>query len=418
MATGCFFKVLCLRLAAVLEFSLTLLTMGEADLRAETREKFNKASVMKIHGQPTHTDITKLEQELIDAAIHIPTSLGGGKHGHVGLICDDATYQKHSGEIPFICPTQPPALPPIAASQAENQKAIDRQFNENVRIYNTYLGVEQGIKDKIIEAVDSEYLLELKDELFSYHNVTAREMLDHLRKRGGGLDHTDILKIRKERDKPWDGVESPAVYFARVEKNIKLLTHVTPTPITTDMTERMMAVLSAFADTGNFNAAAREWEQKPDSEKTWSNIKVFINGEYCKAKKNGVLTAKQAGYGTANAMQAITEISTDQANLATNVFDALTEMKRSMEELKKSINHHTNAGKQVASTDAEGGGEKSYAERLAERQAERKKRWRETPVCKICNKKHPGVADDKCWELEANAANRKPGWKSNKSSSN
>ena len=388
--------------------------MGEADLRAETREKFNKASVTKIHGQPTHTDITKLEQELIDAAIHIPTSLGGGKRGHVGLILDDAAYQKHSGGIAFIRPTQPPALPPTAASQAENQRAIDRQFNESVRIYNTYLGVEQGIKDKIIEAVDSEYLLELKDELFSYHDVTARDMLDHLRKRGGGLDHTDILKIRKERDEPWDGIESPAVYFARVEKNITLLTHVTPTPITTDMTERMMAVLSAFADTGNFNAAVREWEQKPDSEKTWSEIKVFINDKYCKAKKSGVLTAKQAGYGTANAMQAITEISADHANLATNVFEALTEMKRSMEELKKNINQPTNAGKQVASSDAEGGGGKSHAEK----QAERKKRWQETPVCKNCNKKHPGVADDKCWELEANAANRKPGWKSNKSSSN
>ncbi len=113
-------------------------------------------------------------------------------------------------------------------------------------------------------------------------------------------------------------------------------------------------------------------------------------------------------------MQAISEISSDQANLATNVFDALSEMKRSMEELKKNIVQSTNAGKQVTTTEADGGSGKSHAEK----QAERKKRWQETPICKNCNSKHPGVADDKCWELEANAANRKPGWKSKKSSSN
>jgi hypothetical protein len=43
--------------------------MGDTDLRAETREKVKKETVTKIHGQPSHTDITKLEEELVHIAI-------------------------------------------------------------------------------------------------------------------------------------------------------------------------------------------------------------------------------------------------------------------------------------------------------------------------------------------------------------
>ncbi len=46
---------------------------------------------MKIHGQPSHTTITKLEEELVQIAIVIPTSLGGGELGHAGL--DHQTYK-------------------------------------------------------------------------------------------------------------------------------------------------------------------------------------------------------------------------------------------------------------------------------------------------------------------------------------
>ena len=68
--------------------------MGDTDLRAETREKIKKETVTKIHGQPNHTDITKLEEELVQIAVVIPTSLGGGELGHAGLIINPIEYEK------------------------------------------------------------------------------------------------------------------------------------------------------------------------------------------------------------------------------------------------------------------------------------------------------------------------------------
>ena len=172
----------------------------------------------------------------------------------------------------------------------------------------------------------------------------------------------------------------------------------------------MMSVLAAASESGFFNAAIREWEQKPESEKTWENIKVFISDEYCKAQKRGGLTAKQAGFGAANAIQeALSDVTKDQANLAMNVVDALKEMKLTIAELQKKINQPAAS---PTATPTETG--KSYAER----RAERRKRFQDAPICKHCNNKHPGVEESKCWELEANAADRKPGWKSKKSNTN
>jgi hypothetical protein len=102
--------------------------MGESDLRAETREKVKKESVTKIHGQPSHTAITKLEEELVQIAIAIPTSLGGGELGHAGLIVESIEYEKHSNGIPFNRPTQPPVNPTI--NQADDKRLIERVHNE------------------------------------------------------------------------------------------------------------------------------------------------------------------------------------------------------------------------------------------------------------------------------------------------
>ena len=46
---------------------------------------------------------------------------------------------------------------------------------------------------------------------------------------------------------------------------------------------------------------------------------------------------------------------------------------------------------------------------------ERLKKYRDAPVCKHCNRKHPNKSESECWELKSNANSRPTWWKSNKS---
>ncbi len=91
--------------------------------RAETRDELWKETVTKIHGQPTDQDITKLEKELIAIAASIPTGLGGGNHGHAGLIVEAAKYLTMAGQV-FIAPPNPGIYPAgLAANAAAGTRA-------------------------------------------------------------------------------------------------------------------------------------------------------------------------------------------------------------------------------------------------------------------------------------------------------
>ena len=52
----------------------------------ETRKAVAEYTVTKIQGQPTNRDIDRLEDELIAIASSFHSELGGGLHGHAGLV--------------------------------------------------------------------------------------------------------------------------------------------------------------------------------------------------------------------------------------------------------------------------------------------------------------------------------------------
>jgi hypothetical protein len=66
-------------------------------LRAKTRDELRKELVTKIHGQPMDHDISTLEKELVSIAASIPSGLGGGNHGHAGIIVKPAKYLTMAG---------------------------------------------------------------------------------------------------------------------------------------------------------------------------------------------------------------------------------------------------------------------------------------------------------------------------------
>ena len=190
--------------------------------RAETRDELRKETVTKIHGQPTDQDITMLEKELIAIAASIPTGLGRGNHGHAGLIVDAAKYLAMAGQA-FITPPNPgiyPAGLPAGAAAGTRARA-EVEHKEELAQYEIFKGVEQALKDIIQEAVEHDYLLEIEDDTLGFLNQTPKQMIDHLRARGGALDFADTKTLLAERDTEWDISENPQVYFNRVEKAVK-----------------------------------------------------------------------------------------------------------------------------------------------------------------------------------------------------
>ena len=92
-------------------------------IQAETQEEVRKETATKIFGQPTANDLTQLEKELIAIAAAIPTSLGGGNHGHARIIVDNVKYLTMTKGIQFITPINPGAYQTNIAGTQQMQYA-------------------------------------------------------------------------------------------------------------------------------------------------------------------------------------------------------------------------------------------------------------------------------------------------------
>ncbi len=105
------------------------LNMG---LRAKTCKEIRKELSTKIHWRPTDQDITLLEKKLISIAANVPTALGGGNHGHAGIIVEPTKYLVMMGGTAFVNPVHPGIYPAgLTANAAAGTRAMAEAVQKN-----------------------------------------------------------------------------------------------------------------------------------------------------------------------------------------------------------------------------------------------------------------------------------------------
>ena len=61
-------------------------------IRHDVEQGLEKYEITKIDGQPKDEDLNLLTKELTNAAGSVATQNGGGEHGHVGMVIDEADF--------------------------------------------------------------------------------------------------------------------------------------------------------------------------------------------------------------------------------------------------------------------------------------------------------------------------------------
>ena len=199
----------------------------------------------------------------------------------------------------FTNPVNPGIYPTwLALNAAAGTRAwAEAEHKELINRFETFEGVRLGTKDLILEAVDNEYLSEIKHDTLGFSNQTQRQMIEHLLTQGGALNFADTKDLLAKQDGGWNVTKNPQIYFNRVKKAIKGLRR---KGITSDLNKRRDIALFQLKATGEFDPAVQEWEAKPAADKTWANIKTFISAEYAMENKQNKLSAK---HFKANAMR-------------------------------------------------------------------------------------------------------------------
>ena len=79
---------------------------------------FEHLVLTAICGEPTYEKTHHLKNELKSNVSSVPTTLGGGNHGYLGMILSPTEYRRIAPTDPFTRPPNPGVLVPNTASTA------------------------------------------------------------------------------------------------------------------------------------------------------------------------------------------------------------------------------------------------------------------------------------------------------------
>jgi hypothetical protein len=148
--------------------------------------KFPTKTIPTIQGEPYHGYISKMVQLMYGNAASLPTTLGGGQHGHVGLIMTPILYATLTFEHPGPVPIHPNNA---NKAQRESQRL---EFKEDRRIYENHINMDNALKAQVIDTINVTCLCELRNKYTGYMGISTRDLFDHLLDRYGKITPANV----------------------------------------------------------------------------------------------------------------------------------------------------------------------------------------------------------------------------------
>ena len=116
--------------------------MTEFTKKIDYTTMFEYQTIPKIHGEPDYEQLKAMKDKLKTNASKIQSELGGGGHGHLGLVLSPIEYTNIS-PAPYVRPLHPEVLNviPNCTKCVETRRRLERKrdmalFHEIVQVEN------------------------------------------------------------------------------------------------------------------------------------------------------------------------------------------------------------------------------------------------------------------------------------------
>jgi hypothetical protein len=288
--------------------------------------------ITKIIGTPNYQSIAARHNILKQNASSVTTTLAGGQHGLLALVINNEEYNDLTGEV-WIEPQHPGARPVAARLTTENDlTSANNRWSDDIETWNLVHNIRKALTKQIINAVDDEFIEDLKDHNTGYANKTPLEMLEHLYEDYGQLTAQDISENKNRLKEDFDTNKTMVAHFHKI-KEIRIIADKTGNTITdADAIAETYLVIDRC---GLFSKAVDDWDEVEEKDKTWKAFQKHFKKAYRK------YTEKQKRVNANNNMQ------TPQVFLAkekqTTKWQDITKMNETLmatnNELAKQISH-------------------------------------------------------------------------------
>ena len=254
----------------------------------------------RVMDEPTYQDLKRIKTELRANASSVDCELGGGDHGYLGLVLNDADYLNVPGiqGTNFVPPVYPgPLVIPPAANAVQAVQAQETH-KEQINAYRECNNVEKALLKHLQKSLQPKYLESFVNEDTALLSGDIPTILAYLHARYGQVTGDDVNQFLGEVLRTSFTPADPLVLvWNPVEKLKKLAIHA---EIPYSEKQLIEIALQVIRSTHDFEKALGDWESKATQNKTWDNLKSHFSQAQVQLKIIRGPTMMQAGFRQMN----------------------------------------------------------------------------------------------------------------------
>ena len=251
-----------------------------------------------IQGEPTYKALKRLKNELRANSSSVDSDLGGGDHGYLGLVLNDAEYSRVVPNTPFIAPRFPGSLNIPRGTDTIDAINLREEHKRNTGLYRECREVEKALIRHITTAIEAKYIDNLKNPDTDLIEDDIPTVLQYLFNNYGKVP-TRIVKEKETEVLSTPFVPSdPMVTIFRPIEQLRTLAEIAKIPYTE--TQIVDFGIQLIKSTRDFETALGDWNKKAEREKTWDLFKDHFTDAQQTLKDIRGPTMAQAGFHHAN----------------------------------------------------------------------------------------------------------------------
>jgi hypothetical protein len=228
--------------------------------------------------------------------LSIPSSAGGGRHGHLGLLMTAGQYSTIS-PTPFGAAADPgPVALVLLGTDDIVAASTVRMYDEHKRAFNTHINCDKAGGELILTAFPNMYTSALEEYLLGYAGVTVRELVQYIIHTYSRIDPTQLADFYTKTTRPYDLQDPIETIFTQIDDGVRYaLAGGQPYEEAQYVNIAFLLILAAQS----LSLACAEWQRRVPNMQTWPLFKAFFTEAH---RENRMIsqTALRSGYHTAN----------------------------------------------------------------------------------------------------------------------
>jgi hypothetical protein len=297
--------------------------MSENAKQTDFAKLFEYATLPKIHGEPDYDQLKVLKDKLKANATKIPSDLGGGAFGHLGLVLSPAEYANVSA-VPYVRPLHPGVLVIPNASSERTETRLRNEHKRLLSLCHETITVENALKKQISETVEDLYLEELRDDVTNTILQPIHVILTHLLTNFGEIESDALTEKELQLRKMEFSTSDPLTKVYKAVEDLEQLSIAANSRYSA--AQLISMALSVIKNTNDYHRPLEDWYARALIEQTWPNLKThFLTARKYMRKARGA-TMRDGGLHAVNHIsEEIREVKSDLQSVQASDLEALAE---------------------------------------------------------------------------------------------